>query len=242
MVKKLMIFLAVFIQQLYSGPFFTVEIGNHEQIRWQQGIMRELINAVITEEVRDLCLALNKVVVPKFSIVGFEAKQRLVLSIVYLTDNVLEVATLAQRAEKNLSEHKIRTGKVVISSGGGLFGVDKDHIVVKIDDRKGYLKKLRSVVINGFDEACIDTKFEFVPHVDLGRLCMPEVIKFVAERNALPQDDVLIKNMRERIEGRLSELVTDIPNNKNLAITVPISSIDLYGFDRKSVRKIALSN
>jgi hypothetical protein len=240
MAKIIMILVAVMVQQVYSAPLFIVEIGDHEQIRWQQQMMRGVVNTVVTEEVRDVLSSLNSEASLKFSVIGFEAKKRLGLSIAYLTNAARDVAVLAQRAEKNVRKYGAQVGAVTISDDGGMFGVDKDHVVVKIDDREGYLRKLRSAIINGFDSALIDTKFDFVPHVDLGRLRMQEIIKFVTKRSGLHEDDELIKNMVKRIEMRLSEAVANVPNNGKLTMKIPIRIIDLYGLDRASVKKIML--
>lgn len=238
-VLSLIVMVLVLENAAATAPFFLIELGEHQHIRWMQGFMYSIVNAVVAEEVHDALVAIDspKAVVP-VSILGFEKKQRLVLSIVYLTDEARDVAGIASIAEKRISKGSIAAGEVQINGDGGMFGLD---LVTKIVDHSGILKSLRKEILATIDPVLVDKTFPFVPHVSLGRVRSQALVDFVSKFAGISPHHHEIKIMMDRINTRLNEVVAVLPVHSKFTTAIAVKAVDLYGFDRKSVKKITLS-
>ena len=237
-VLSLIVMVLVLENAAATAPFFLIELGEHQHIRWMQGFMYSIVNAVVAEEVHDALVAIDspKAVVP-VSILGFEKKQRLVLSIVYLTDEARDVAGIASIAEKRISKGSIAAGEVQINGDGGMFGLD---LVTKIVDHSGILKSLRKEILATIDPVLVDKTFPFVPNVSLGRVRSQALVDFVSKFAGISPHQNEIKIMMDRINTRLNEVVAVLPVHSKFTTAIAVKSVDLYGFDRKSVKKITL--
>ena len=240
-VLSLIVMVLVLENAAATAPFFLIELGEHQHIRWMQGVMSSVVNAVVAEEVHDALVAIDspKAVVP-VSILGFEKKQRLVLSIVYLTDEARDVAGIASIAEKRIVKASIAAGEVQINGDGGMFGLDEDDLVTKIVDHSGILNSLRKEILATIDPVLVDKTFPFVPDVSLGRVRSQALVDFVSKFAGISPHQNEIKIMMDRINTRLNEVVAVLPVHSKFTTAIAVKSVDLYGFDRKSVKKITL--
>jgi len=224
-----------------AAPWIAIEVGEHPHIRWLQDIMYKVVNTVVTEEVYDALVAVqSRYVRVPMSIIGLEKKKRLVLSVLYLTDDATNEIELADKVEAQLKKSSIASSEVFINHEGGWFGKEKDQLVVKIVDSTQVLHTLRVALTEAIEERFINNDFPFVPHVCLGQVRTKAIIDFVVRLTKISSDHDEIKTMMNRINKRLSEVVETIPLHPKMGPTIAVRGIDFFGAARVSVRKISL--
>lgn len=223
--------------------FFTMRLEPHEHLSWIRKMTGEFINTIATEEALE---ALNVLGVPKssqtLSVVGFVPKTTQNLSIVYLNEKATDLEGIAAAAGKSIREKGITSFSGNLTEEGGLFGYKKNEVVIKIQDTSGEVGVLRKVLVEALPPEVLNNFFPFVPHIALGKLNDTAVEAFVAQLAGINADPEVISEMTARIRSRVEYVVQGLPFRADLPTALQFSSIDLYGFDRLSVKKIEFKN
>lgn len=223
--------------------FFTMKLEPHEHLSWIRKMTGEFINTIATEEALE---ALNLLGVPKssqtLSVVGFVPKTTQNLSIVYLNEKATDLEGIAAVAAKSIREKGIASFSANLTEEGGLFGYKKNEVVVKIQDSNGELGVLRKALVEAFPAEVLNKFFPFVPHIALGKLNDIGIEEFIVKMAGINANGEIIREASARIRSRVEHLVQRLPFRSDLPVALFFSSIDLYGFDRISVKKIEFKN
>ena len=132
----------------------------------------------------------------------------------------------------------LHTNSAEIGTDGHIWGND---FILKIADSKNFILSLRQAILTCLDAESINNTFPFVPHVSLGRTLLPAIESFVIDIAKVSKEHIAITTMIKRIKERSEEAVSSMLSHNDFARKITIHTIELYDFDRKCIKKIALA-
>lgn len=259
--KSFFILLLATTQLPASDPFVTIELGEHAGIRSLQRqvgpqvekAVRDAIEAFLAEKYDGNNNDASRLTEQDFP--KWQNKDRLVTSLYYLSGTSVSADEQAFVSALDLMLAIKRkfgpVSDVAITRNGDLFGAEKEDVVVKLSDDGGKLGVLHDAIQNMFNKAlkfgqeecpgqpalfnkAAAERFPFVPHVTLGRIDMSK-LTVLAQRLELDEEA-----LRDVVAKKIKKVIKQLPELKPEQAGITSSTFDLYGANRKSLKKYTL--
>jgi putative transposon-encoded protein len=221
-----------------TQPFAYVQLGDHPWLVHVQKSLEPVANQIINNEVLKVNPA--SVDIPKFYI-----KKRNIITLLYsysYSDDLHE--TVIKNVQQSLQAVKTPVSKVYFSSHLDWFGRNQSELVVKIDDPKHSLSKIREHILKGLQESKIQSsdatlydvlciqdanKFDFTPHESIGRIDVKKIEQLSNHQT--------VEKIKHKISNALHEIITSMKESNEI---VP-SQIEIYGNNFKTIAAITIS-
>ena len=216
-------------------PFAYVQLGDHPWLVHVQKSLEPVANQIIEEEI--LKANSEAVDIPKFYI-----KKRNIITLLYshFYSDALHEAII-KNVQQGLKLVKTPVLKVYFSNDLDWFGRNASELVVKIDDPKHFLSKVRGQILQGltnskdqsFDTSFYDVlgikdanKFDYTPHESIGRIDIQKIEQL--------SNHATVKKIKEKIVKELQYIIHEMSESNEI---IP-DRIELYGNDFKIIGSI----